>query len=257
MEGKLAGTLSEAEQQELESILASSEDARRYLHEMERLHAMLRRAGESGEGPDVSARVMERIIEEEEASSQAARTEAEEEKARRQATRTVSLADMLRFQRKELLRHAAILVVGLALGVALTLIVTPGRLFMDPSGVSATMSARSGQSMSFVQDGWQIQLNPMVVDQMVILVASVRSDELLDVRLWYDRDTYRFVRGRYLKGGGMEGEQGTGGVSRFSVLGEAVYQLVLTQYEGMSKPIVLEVSDSQRGVLLSREIVIR
>ncbi len=243
VDGQLAGTLSGAEQQALEAMLASSENARRYLREMERLHAMLMRAGGGGEGPDLSPRVMERIEEEQE--------------SRRQATRTINMADWFRFERKELLRYAAILLIGLALGVALTLVVTPGRLFVDPSGVSATMSARSSQSMSFVQDGWQIQLSPMVVDQMVILVASVRSEELLDVRLWYDRDTYRFVRGRYLKGSGMEGDQGTGGVTRFSVQGEAVYQLVLTQLEGMSKPILLEVSDDQRGVLFSREMIIR
>lgn len=243
VDGKLAGTLSETEQKELEALLASSEDARRHLGEMERLHAVLKRAGEGTGGPDVSARVMERIE--------------EELRARRPAGRTVSLADVFRFQRKELLKYAAILVVGLALGVAVALIVMPGRIHVDHSGVSATMSARSGQSMSFVQDGWQVQINPMVVDQMVILVASVRSEELLDVRLWYDRDTYRFVRARYLKGSGVEGDQGTAGVSRFSVQGEAVYQLVLTQYEGMSKPILLEVSDNQKGVLFSREIIIR
>lgn len=235
---KLEGTLTAEDREELNRLLAVSSDARRYLQQMEDLEAALMRSAEIRTQPDLSKGVMERI------------------RAKRSpgTRRSNIVTGHFRAGSRQLLRYAAILLIGLVVGSALTLVVLPGRIMPDPTDVAATMSARSGQKLSFSQDSWQMHIHPMVVDQMVIVVVSASSVQPMDIRLAFDTQAYRFIRARYLSG--MDaGSVMQAGAVHFGVEGEAVYQLVLQQIPGMTAPFLLEVVQDGRIVYQSDIIV--
>ena len=222
---KLDGTISEEELDALHRLVSESDEARRYLRDMEQLDASLRNFARDRADPDLSREVMDRIKHDQEHVF---------------VTGRKSQPLRFRFQGQQLLRYAAILIFGLLLGSAVTLMVQPGRLFHDTADMTGTMAARSGQKLAFSQDDWQVQINPMIVDQMVILVFSAASDQPLDVSLSFDSQTYRLIRARYLNGTDRGSTMQAGAV-RFGINGKAVYQVVLNQNSGISAPLFLEV----------------
>lgn len=222
---KLDGTISEEELDALHRLVSESDEARCYLRDMEQMDASLRNFARDRVEPDLSREVMERIRHDQE---------------RVFGTGKQSQSLRFRLQGQQLLRYAAILIVGLFLGSALTLMIQPGRLFYDTTKMAGTMAARSGQKLVFSQDDWQVQINPMIVDQMAILVFSAASDQPLDVSLSFDSQTYRLIRARYLSGTDRGSAMQAGAV-RFGINGKAVYQVVLNQNSGMSTPLFLEV----------------
>ncbi len=237
---KLDGTLAGEERKELDQLLAASEDHRKYLRQMEQLEEGLKQAAQKRVQQDFSPKVMERI----------------RVKKSPGTRRSNIVTGHFRAGSRQLLRYAAILLIGLVVGSALTLVVLPGRIMPDPTDVAATMSARSGQKLSFSQDSWQMHIHPMVVDQMVIVVVSASSIHPMDIRLAFDTQAYRFIRARYLSG--MDaGSVMQAGAVHFGVEGEAVYQLVLQQIPGMTAPFLLEVVQDGRIVYQSDIIVQR
>ena len=240
MNRKLDGTISREELDALHRLLAESDEARRYLRDMEQMDASLRDVARDRAEPDLSREVMERIRQDQQRVFGAERK---------------NLPLRVRFQGRQLLRYAAILVIGLFLGSAVTLLVQPGGIFYDTGDMAGTMAARSGQKLAFAQDDWQIQINPMVVDQTVILVFSAASDRPLDVSLSFDTQSYRLIRARTLSGTDRGSTTQAGAVS-FAVSGKTVYQVVLNQYSGMSSPFYLEVMQDGR-LLQSREIFVQ
>ncbi len=237
---KLDGTITKDELDDLQRLVTESDEARRYLRDMEQMDASLRNVARDRAMPDLSREVMERI---------------RRDQQRVFVADKKSLPLRVRFQGRQLLRYAAILVVGLFLGSAVTLLVKPGGIFHDTGDMAGTMAARSGQKLALAQDDWQIQINPMLVDQTVILVFSVASDRPLDISLSFDTQAYRLIRARTLSGTDKGSSTQAGEVS-FSVSGKTVYQVVLNQHSGMSSPFYLEVL--QEGHLLqSREIFLQ
>lgn len=231
---KLDGTLTAEEREELDQLLATSEEHRKYLQQMEQLEKGLKQRAQKRVQADLSLKVMERI----------------QAKKSPGARRSNIVAGNFRAGSRQLMRYAAILLIGLVVGSALTLVLLPGRIMPDPTDVAATMSARSGQKLSFSQNSWQMHIHPMVVDQMVIVVVSASSADPMDIRLAFDTQAYRFIRSRYLSG--MDaGSVMQAGAVHFGVEGEAVYQLVLQQIPGMTAPFLLEVVQDGRIVYRS------
>jgi len=231
---KLDGTLTGDERKEFDQLLAASEDHRKYLQQMEQLEEGLKQRAQKRVQPDFSPKVMERI---------------RAKKGPGTGRSNIVRGHFMEASRP-LLRYAAILLIGLVVGSALTLVLLPGRIIPDPTDVAATMSARSGQKLSFSQNSWQMHIHPMVVDQMVIVVVSASSVHPMDIRLAFDTQAYRFIRSRYLSG--MDaGSVMQAGAVHFGVEGEAVYQLVLQQIPGMTAPFLLEVAQDGRIVYQS------
>ncbi len=235
---KLDGTLTGKGRKELDQLLAASEDHRKYLQHMEQLEEGLKQTAQRRVQPDFSPKVMERL----------------QAKKSPGTGRSNIITGHFMAASRPLLRYAAILLIGLVVGSALTLVLLPGRIIPDPMDVAATMSARSGQKLSFNQDGWQMHIHPMVVDQMVIVVVSASSEHPMDIRLAFDTQAYRFIRARYLSGRDAGSVMQAGAV-HFGVEGEAVYQLVLQQIPGMTAPFLLEVVQDGRIVYQSDIIV--
>ncbi|MDR4987506.1 MAG: hypothetical protein RG741_01550 [Bacteroidales bacterium] len=227
---KLDGTISREELDALHRILSESEDVRRYLRDMEELDASLRNFVRAPAVPDMSPSVMERI---------------RQDRERVFGSDSKSLPLMIRFQGRALLRYAAMLAIGILLGSVVTLMVQPGRLLTDSREMAGTMAARSGQKMAFAQDDWQVQVNPMVVDNMVILVLTAAADDPIEVTLSFDTEAYRLLRARYLSGREMHETVRADRIS-FGVQGKTHYQIVLNKNTGFTGPFVLEVLQEGR-----------
>ncbi len=237
---KLDGTLTSDGQQALDEILFSSEEARQYLREMEKLDDLLRAAAIERVQPDLSSNVMERIDQEHHSGF---------------LRGNKSLIRRVRQKSRQLMRYAALLAIGLLLGSGLTLALLPGGLSLDRDDLAGAMSARSGHKMAIAQNDWQIQINPVVVQEMTLLVLSVSAEQPIEINISYDPQAYRLVRARYLSGIDRGASMLTGGV-RFEVNGEAVYQLVLNKHSGLTAPLALEVTKNGQ-VEHYREILIQ
>lgn len=222
---KLDGTISKEELNTLHNLTTESDEARQYLRNMERLDRSLRNFARNKADPNLGRQVMERISQDQEGKF---------------GTGKKILPLHFGIQWKQLLRYAAILIVGLFLGSAVTLLVQSRHMFDDTKNMAGTISAISGQKLAFSQDDWQLQINPMLVDQMVILVFSTTSEQPLDVALSFNSLDYRLIRARHLSGDDRGSTMQSGAVS-FSVKGKAVFQIVLNQNSGMSSPFNLEV----------------
>ncbi len=238
---KLDGSLTPEEQQELDRMLAEDPEASRYLQEMEAMEASLRRVPRAQAPAGLPEKVISRI-----SSTQGAGS------SKGSATKG-GLIRHLHVQSRTLLRYAAILFVGLVLGAAATVLFLEDRSLPATDEMVGSMTARAGQKMAFSQEGWQMQINPMRVDNMLILVFSAASNEALDVSLGYDTAVYRLNKSRYLSGQDTGSRIG-GGFLSFGVQDRVHYQLVLEEQSGLSAPFELTVSQDGQ-MQYNRELV--
>ena len=231
---KLDGTLTPEEQRELDRMVAEDPEARRYLEEMDTLDASLRQVPREEAPPGLSDKVMDKIRGE-------------------RKTGKGGLIRNLHEQSRRMLRYAAILFIGLVLGAAATILFTEDRSLYDTDEMVGSMTARAGQKLAFSQDDWQLQVNPMRVDNLLILVFSAASDDLLDVSIGYDATAYRLNKSRFL-GGPDVGSRIRAGAVSFEIQDRVHYQLVLEAQPGMSAPFELTVyQDGQ--IRYNRELV--
>ncbi len=110
---------------------------------------------------------------------------------------------------------------------------------------AGTMAARSGQRMAFAQDDWQVQVNPMVVDNMVILVLTAATDDPIEVTFSFDTEACRLLRARYLSGREIHETVWADRIS-FGVQGKTHYQIALNKNTGFTGPFVLKMLQEGR-----------
>lgn len=281
---KLDGALTPEERRELDRLLGEVPEARRYLQEMEAVDASLRQVPREEAPPGLEEKVMARIHHEgkerdlasaspeagfgpgskrDPAGSEAGGIAAERRDAQHSApgkgdaTHTTrkqgGLIRNLHEQSRRMLRYAAILFIGLVLGAAATILFTEDPSLPATDEMVGSMTARSGQKLAFSQEDWQIQINPMRVDNLLVLVFSAASDEALDVSLGYNTAVYRLNKSHYLSGQDIGSRIGGGTIS-FGVQDRVHYQLVLEEQSGLSAPFELTVyQDGQ--VRYNRELV--
>ncbi len=237
---RLEGTLPDDEARHLDRLLAVSADARKYASDMEKLEQSLKALPKQEVEPDLSQAVMDRV---------------QKTGAQQGGARSISLHRRFHVERRQLLKYAAVLLIGFMIGSAVIMVMSPDRIIPAREEVVATMSARSGQTLSFAYDTWQLQVSPVVVDQMIILVVSVKSDGPLEVIIGYDPQAYRLTRAKPLMDdAGTDAAPGRGMI-RFGFTGDMVYQVVLNQLTGIASPILFEISKEgkmvyQRDILL-------
>ncbi len=231
---KLDGLLNAEERRELDRMVTEDPEARRYLEEMEAVNASLRQVPREQAPHGLSEKVMDSI------------------RSKRVAGKG-GLIRSLHQQSHRMLRYAAILFIGLVLGAAATIFLTEDRSMLATEEVAGSMTARVGQTMAFSQEDWQMQINPMRVDNLLVLVFSAASDEALDVSLGYNTAVYRLNKSRYLSGQDIGSRIGGGTIS-FGVQDRVHYQLVLEEQSGLSAPFELTVyQDGQ--IRYNRELV--
>ncbi len=238
---RLDGSLTPEERQELDRMLSEDPEARRYLQEMEEMEASLRRVPKAQVPDGLPEKVISKI-----SGTQGA------DSSKGSATQG-GLIRHLHMQSRTMLRYAAILFVGLVLGATATVLFTEDRSMLATDEMVGSMTARTGQKLSFAQEDWQVQINPMRVDNMLILVFSAASEETLDVSLGYNTGVYRLSKSRYLSGQDTGSRIGGGSIS-FGVQDRVHYQLVLEEQSGLNAPFELTVSQNGR-MQYNRELV--
>lgn len=176
---KLENSLSVSEQQRLDVLLSASEDARLYLRQMEEMDASLRNIAGPVSHTDISGIVMHRIRAKQEVPKQ---------------VRSLSLTERLSMQSRPLLHYAAILVIGVMIGSALTMVFSTGMLPGDRHAASGTMGAGGGRGMTMSEDDWQLQMQAMVMDQTITMVMNAFASEDVQVGISYDPAVYRLIK---------------------------------------------------------------
>lgn len=224
---RLEGTLSDDEARHLDRLLAASADARKYASDMEKLDRSLKAMPKPVVEPDMSRAVMDRV---------------QKTGAQQGGARSISLHRRFISERRQLLKYAAVLLVGFMIGSAVVMVMSPDRIIPGREEAVATMAARSGQTLSFASDTWQLHVSPVVVDQMIILILSVKADDPLEVIIGYDPQAYRMTRIKPLIGDAGTDAVPERGMIRFGSAGDMVYQVLLNQLTGATSPILFEIN---------------
>ncbi len=237
---KLEGTLSDDERETLQQWLSASEEANAYASQMEDLHRSLVDAGKEKKFVDFSDAVMEQIS---------------TNQIRNNPSKVINLASRLRHYNTQAMKYAAMLVVGLLLGSAVTVMLFLGKTGLQEKDVSATISARSGQAITFDEEAWQIHIQPLVATDMVILIVSVTSSQMLTMNLSFDQQVYRLESTRFLGSKGSSGVSSRSGTAGVEITGDQVFQMVFQRHPGMMAPMIMELLQDDISIY-QREIMI-
>jgi len=223
---KLEGNLSAEESRELEHLLALSDEAKAYALQMEELHSSLQSAGLEKQETDLTGEVMARV---------------KKMRAPVIIKTSIPLSLQLRAYKKELLKYAALLVIGVLLGSALTFLMFPGISPVSKKDIGATMSARSGQALVFNGMSWQIRIQPVTVSDAVVLVVFVKTTEAVQMNLQFGEQDFKLESSRFLSYDILPETAIQPGMVSYRVKDDMVAQLVLIRSKDVEKPIVLQV----------------
>jgi hypothetical protein len=237
---KLEGTLSIEGQKELEHLLFVSEEARSYAKQMEELHESLLLAGQSKKEISIEQEVLKKIMEKP----------------------TPTIIEMpppfnirMRSFNKEFVRYAAIFVIGLLLGSSLTFLVMPDKSPLSKRDIGATVSARSGQTLTISKDSWQIELQPVIVSDVILLIINARTSDLLQINLFFDHQAYQFEGTSLLSYETLPVVFPSPEKVSFEVSGSMVAQIALKSVSDIKKPFVLEVLQNET-IIYKKEVLL-
>lgn len=237
---KLEGALQESEHEELQQLLSQSEEARAYALQMETLHRSLQQAGSEKVFVDISRDVMDRV---------------KAGMPKKEQAKVIRLSSRLMKHNKQIMKYAAILVVGLMLGSAATFILLHGSSETKQVNMSATISGRSLQPVSHIEDSWQVQIQPVASTDRVVLMVNLRSALPVMLTLRYDQQVFRLESTRFLNHDNTPEASLLSGVFQIESDGDQGFHLLFHRHPGMSSPMVLEVVENGVNVY-QKEIVI-
>lgn len=236
---KLEGTLHASEQEKLQHMLAASAEARLYATQMETMHRSLQQAGEEKVSIDISREVMDRV-----------RTASPNKK---QAT-IIRLSSHIMANNRQLMKYAAILLAGLLLGSATTLMLLNGTADTNPDHMSATISGRSLQPLIYKEDAWGVQIQPVVSTDRVVLMVNLQSSSPVSMTLRYDQQVYRLESSRYLSYDSTPEASSHAGLFQIGAEGNQVFHLLFKRHPDMPSPMVMEVMQNG-AIIYQREII--
>lgn len=237
---KLEGTLSNEDQKELEQLLSASEAARDYARQMEEMDQWLILAGRVKKEISIEREVLQKI------------------KAKpipNVFEKTAPLSLRLRSYNQELIKYAAIFIIGLLLGSALTFLLLPEISPLSKREIGATVSARSGQTLTISKDSWKIQIQPVIVSDIVVLVLNSKTTNSLQINVYFDNQTYHLENTQLLNNEFFPELASQPGEVSFIFNGSLTAQLILKQIAIKRSAIVLEVVQDAR-VVYKKEVLL-
>jgi hypothetical protein len=236
---QLDGTLQAGEQEKLQQMLSESEEVRLYATQMEILHRSLQQAGEEKVCIDISGEVMDRV-----------RTGSPNKKQ----AKIIRLSSRIISNNRQLMKYAAILLAGLLLGSAATLILLKETADTNPDHMSATISGRSLPPLIYKEDAWGMQIQPVVSADRVVLMINLQSSSPASMTLHYDQQVYRLESTRYLSYDTIPEASSHAGLFQIASEGNQVFHLLFKRHPDMPSPMVIDVM--QNGTIIyQREIL--
>ena len=223
---KLEETLLEGEHEELLQLLSQSHEARVYAAQMETMHQSLQEAGKEKVMVDMSEAIMDSVK-----SATPTRKEA----------KVIRLSMHMLAYNKQILKYAAILVAGLLLGSAATFMLLHGTAGNGHDNMSATISGRSLQPVSYKEDALQLQIQPVVSTDKVVLMVNLRSASPVVLTLRYDQQVFRLESTRFLSYDYAPEASSLSGQFQLQSDGDQVFHLLFNRHPGMPSPLVMEV----------------
>jgi len=221
-------------------MLSASEEAISYAKQMEELHESLLLAGQAKKEISIEQEVLKKIREEPTPSI---------------IEMTAPFNIRMRSFNKELVKYAAIFFIGLLLGSSLTYLLMPDISPLSKRDIGATVSARSGQIISFSKDSWQIELQPVIVSDVILLIINARTSDLLQINLFFDHQAYQFEGTSLLSYETLPEVFSSPEKVSFEVRGSMVAQIALKSVSDIKKPFVLEVFQNET-IVFQKELLL-
>jgi hypothetical protein len=237
---KLEGILSPEDKKELGQMLSASEEAKSYAKQMEELHESLLLAGQAKKEISIEQEVLKII----------------------RKKPSLSLIEMttpfnirMRSFNKELVKYAAIFIIGLLLGSAMTFLLLPEISPLSKREIGATVSARSGQALTISKDSWQIQIQPVMVSDIVVLVLNSRTTDSMQMNLYFNQQTYHLESTQLLSYEFLPEVASQPGEVGFIFNGSLSVQVILKQLAIKRSAIILEVVQDAR-IVYKKEVLL-
>jgi hypothetical protein len=237
---RLDGLLSSAEQEELDALLIASEKARQYAMQMETMHERMSQTEFKHRQIDISRQVMAQIE----------KINHEKIMKKSHLTKSFTLAS------NQMLKYAAMLLIGLLLGSSVTYVLTSGTLTPDKELSKGLMSSHQSGSTYFNGSNWQIHANYTMIDKEINLFVSVKSVSEIQVKMQMDPTVYKIINAQCQGCSTSPKENLYSGNFLFSAAGETVYKIQTTYQPGIYSPVQVEVMQDN-GLLFQGEIIIR
>ncbi|MDZ4204801.1 MAG: hypothetical protein U1C46_08300 [Bacteroidales bacterium] len=237
---KLENSLTTAEQQDYEELLAGAGEARIYAEQMEILHASMQESDFKRQQIDLSKQIMDRI-----------------ENATRPGTSPKPfLLSHFPSIKQQFVKYAALFIFGILLGSAITFVLISDEFRPTERFAKGTFSAQAGGSLFYKGDDWQILASSVIIDKEVYLYVSIGSENELQVNMRFDPQVYT-IENLKCHGCSLTPEANiNNGQVRFIARDEIVLKVLLKYLPGMGVPI--DIMIGRNGVeLYQGKIIIR
>ncbi|MBU2554867.1 MAG: hypothetical protein KKF98_10450 [Bacteroidetes bacterium] len=232
IKAKLMGTLTAEQEQELNKILeGSKEDQVRFMQLLE-IEKQLKESKTADEPINVSPEVMQKIIKRNPMGLK---------------TKAIPAIGPVFF------RLAAVLVVGLLLGSAITWMVTSESLTPTTESLAGTLAAPPEEGISYLNQNNLIQMIPYQIGNIYYLnfVLDTRSEIKMEVS--FQESNLKMIKANYIASDGSESVNLYSGSINFSATGKTSFQIIFEKLQETSTDLIITAQKDQ-SVLFTKQI---
>lgn len=235
IKAKYEGRISKEEEQELERLLASDQQAARRQEQLEQLDADLREKKQSKKQVDVSEEVMQKIGADKQAGG-----------LKKRNSFKIPPAGALTY------RYAAVLILGLLLGAALSWGWLAVRQQADIGQLQGSM-INASDGMYYMQAGTSIKMVPYAVEDLYYLNFFIDAKNEIEIETTFGSEAYVPVKMEYITNRGRRNIDNLDGEISFVAHGITQFQIILKNTGGSKSPINIKATENQ-NVLTSKRI---
>lgn len=226
---KFNGSINPEEDAILDKIIAGDEKVRTHYYRLLNLEKELQNAKPTEETVDISGRVIQKI---------------NSPKDREKTTPTLQFFGVAFFYPMPM-RFAAIFIVGILIGSAITWTIIPNRQIIDNANLSGSMMAKSGQTISFIQSNVNVKVAPYAIGTTYYLNFIIDTRDEITIETVFDGGMYAPIKSDYLISGGRKSMDSSNGLISFTALGTTSFQMIFEKTVDENIPVTIKVLQNQ------------
>ncbi len=236
IKAKFEGRISKQEEAELERLLASSQDAAEHQRQLNELEENLDQLDQTEMPVDISKSVMQKIN---------AATQYSDHKEQKPVFKMRRLGSIS-------YRYAAVLLLGLLLGAAVSWVWLAGSRQANTHQLTASMMNAS-EGLYYMQAGISIKVIPYIVEDLYYINFFIDADDEIEIETTFDAQVYLPVKMEYITSRGRRKTDNLDESISFLANGMTRYQIILKRKTDRTSSVNIKVTQDQ-NMLTSKHI---
>ncbi|MCF8233714.1 MAG: hypothetical protein K9G67_02250 [Bacteroidales bacterium] len=233
LKAKYEGRISREEETELERLLASDKSAAEHQELLEKLEADLHEPDQTEAQVDVSEAVMQKIGGGKSSSHQ-------------KKSFNIRSVNALTY------RYAALLIIGLLLGAAVSWVWLTGRQQANVDQLQGSM-INASDGLYYMQAGTSIKMVPYVAEDLYYLNFFIDARNEIEIETTFSDQYYQPVKMEYIISGGRRNMDNLDGEISFVAHGITQFQIILKRTTERTSSVYIKATQNQ-NVLTSKQI---